>query len=186
MSYGFNSTIKRKQKICKSCGFPKFIFSKGRCADCARIEDTMKRMEEESEKVIEKEGLSELIAIADDLVSKYVRMSAADKNGVCECYTCGDRKHYTLMDAGHYVKRGNLFLRFDLRNLRVQCQDCNRIKYGNMGEYTKRLEQERPGITDILREEAAIVYKPTRDEIRAIITEYTPKVRSLKKTIKNG
>lgn len=31
--------IQRKKKVCKSCGEEKYIFSHGRCQECARIED---------------------------------------------------------------------------------------------------------------------------------------------------
>lgn len=31
--------IKRKEKICRSCGKPKILFSKGRCEECAKKED---------------------------------------------------------------------------------------------------------------------------------------------------
>lgn len=178
-----NSTIRMKQKNCKSCGKPSYIFSKGRCADCARIEDTMARMEEESEKVIEEENLSDLIADADAIFSKYIRLKYADNKGMVACYTCGTIKHWTLQQNGHYIKRGHLYLRFDERNCRVQCEGCNEHKDGNYKEFTPRLNQESFGITDILKEESTLVYKPTRDEIRKIISEYTMKVKTLKSKI---
>jgi len=52
-----------------------------------------------------------------------------------------------------------------------------------MIEYSNRLEKECKGVTDILRDEARLVHKPTRDEIRAIISEYSPKVKELKKRL---
>ncbi len=163
------------------CGKKAFIFSKGRCADCARIEDTGKKIEAESEKMIQKENLSDLIAQADRIVSRYVRLKAASRDGICKCYTCDKEQHWSMCDAGHYLKRGHLFLRFDVeRNLRVQCKECNQVKGGNMAEFSRRLEKENPGLTDFLKEEAALVYKPTREEIRAIISEYTARVREIK------
>lgn len=175
-----NSTIKVNRKECKSCGKKAYIFSKGRCADCARIEDTQKRMEEESERVIEEENLSYLIADADAVFSQYIRLKYADKRGLVGCYTCGTIKHWTLQQCGHFMKRGHLYLRWDERNCRVQDDRCNEFHQGNMKEFTLRLEKESPGITDILKEESALVYKPTRDEIRKIISEYTIKVKELK------
>ena len=177
--YGYNSTINRKKKACKSCGLPKYIFSKGRCQDCARVEDTMNRMERDSERIIGEEDLSELVGQADTIFSKFIRLKYSDGDGKVSCYTCGDVKHWTLQQNGHYIKRGNLFLRFDERNCRPQCETCNCHKHGNMGEFTQRLEKESPGITDILKEESVLVYKPTRDEIRTVIKEYTQKVKIL-------
>ncbi len=183
--FGHNSTISKKQKICTSCGRPCYWFSKKRCQDCARIEDTQKKMEKENEKMIVEEDLSGLIEDADRIISQYVRLKYADASGLVDCFTCGQKKHWTLQQAGHYIKRSNLYLRWDEgRNLRVQCVDCNEKKHGNMIEYSKRLEAQCKGVTDLLRDEARLVHKPTRDEIRAIISEYTPKVKELKKRLK--
>jgi ribosomal protein L37E len=184
MKFGYNSTIGKKLKPCKSCGKPCYWFSKQRCSDCARVEDTMKRMEAESERVIEEEDLSGLIEDADIIMSRYIRLKYADKDGLVKCYTCDVKKHWSLMQAGHYVKRANLYLRWDERNLRPQESYCNEYLHGNMAEFTKRLDQECKGLPDILRADAVLVHKPTREEIRQIISEYTPKVKFLKSKLK--
>lgn len=176
----FNSTIKLKKKICSRCGKECFWFSNKRCKDCARIEDVMNEQEEETEQVIKEEGLQDLIKEADTIFSRWLRLSSADSDGNVSCYTCDVIKHWTLQQNGHYVKRGNLFLRYDPRNSRVQCEGCNVYKDGNYAEYTKRLEVERPGIVEYLLEESRIVYKPTREEIKGIIREYTIKLKQLK------
>jgi len=186
MNFGYNSTIAKKQKTCKSCGKYTYIFSKGRCVDCARIEDTQKRMEQASEKVIQEEDLGDLIADADAVFSQFIRLKYADKEGKVKCYTCQTTKHFTLMQNGHYVKRAHLYLRWDERNCRPQCQSCNEMDYGNMAEYTKRLDQECKGLPDILKADAVLVHKPTRDEIRQIIAEYSPKVTRMKSQLKNS
>lgn len=76
-----------------------------------------------------------------------------------------------------------MYLRFDERNCRPQCSDCNESKYGNMAEFTRRLELQNNGIIDILTEESRLVHKPTREEIRQVIATYTPLVKHLKKQI---
>lgn len=176
MRLGFNSTIIRKEKVCKSCGKPCYPFSKGRCQPCATREDTMKRMEQHSEKIIVEDGLQDLIKDADAIFSKFIRLKYADKEGKVQCYTCPTVKHWTLMQNGHYIRRAHLFLRYDERNCKPQCVDCNEYKNGNIGAYLWKLETQTPGITDILLEESNLVYKPTRDEIRAIISDYTQKL----------
>lgn len=185
MAFRHNSTIRIKNKTCKRCGLPKPIFSRGRCADCARIEDTMARMEADAEGAIKEEGLQELVKEADDIFSKWLRLNDANENGFSTCYTCGHIGLWTTMQCGHYIKRGNLFLRFDTRNCRVQCEDCNVFNDGNYPEFTKRLEAEAPGITEYLMEESRLVYKPTREEIRGIIREYSLKTNQIKHK-KNG
>lgn len=184
MNFGYNSTIGKKLKPCKSCGKPCYWFSKQRCQDCARIEDTMKRMEQENEKVIQEEDLGDLIADADAVFSQFIRLKYADRRGYLTCYTCVTYKHWTMMQCGHYISRKHLFLRYDERNCRPQDQFCNEHEHGNLKVFTEELEFESPGITEILREESLLVYKPTREEIRQIIAEYTPKVKSLKSKLK--
>lgn len=182
---GYNSTIRRKQKICVRCGKMSWIFSHGRCDQCAKIEDTLERDEKEAEKIIEEENLQDLIADADAIFSKYIRLKYADEKGVVKCFTCNNKKHWTLIQNGHYIKRGHLYLRWDERNCRPQDEECNEYKSGNMIEFTKRLEEEHNGITEILTEEMRIVYKPTRDELRRLISSYTIKVNELKNKLKN-
>lgn len=178
---GFNSTINRKKRVCVRCGKECYWFSRKRCSDCARIEDNLARMEDDTERVIKEEGLQDLIKEADDVFSRWIRLSNADKDGNVSCFTCGVTKHWTLQQNGHYIKRTNLFLRFDPRNCRVQCEGCNVYKYGNYAEFTKRLEAERFGITEYLQQEAVVIYKPTREEIRSIIKEYSLKIKQIKK-----
>lgn len=175
-----NSTIISKKKVCKSCGKTDYIFSRGRCKQCATIEDSLVRMEEVNEKELKEDGLFDLIEVADEIYSKWLRKSGADEFGVAECYTCNKRDKWENLQCGHYVKRGALFLRHDPRNTRIQCSTCNVFKDGNLAEYTRRLEQESPGITDYLKEEAALLYKPTRDELHSIIHEYKRKLKMIK------
>lgn len=184
MNFGYNSTIGKKLKPCKSCGKPCYWFSKQRCQDCSRIEDTMKRMEATNEVMIKEEDLGDLIADADAVFSQFIRLKYSDKGGKVKCFTCDLKKHWTFMQNGHYMKRSNLYLRWDERNCRPQCEYCNEHFYGNMIVYTTNLEKECKGITDILRSEAVLVHKPTRDEIRQVIAEYSPLVTRLKAQLK--
>jgi len=182
--FSHNSTIEKKKRPCKNCGKPSYIFSKGRCQDCSRIEDTQKKMERATEKMIVEEDLSDLIADADAVFSQYIRLKYADKNGIVKCFTCSEKKHWTLMQNGHYIKRAHLYLRWDERNCRPQDNTCNCLRDGNIGAFSANLEKEKPGITDILIEEMRVVHKPTREEIRQIIAEYTPKVKAMKLAFK--
>ena len=179
----YNSTIRLKKKNCVRCGSYCYIFSKGRCNDCARIEDTLARDEKEVEKLIEVEDLSGLIQDADAIFSQYIRLKYADEKGMVKCFTCDVVKHWTLMQNGHYIGRSCLVLRHDERNCRVQDSGCNEYKSGNLPIFTANLEKETPGITSILTEEMRLVHKVTRDELRQVISEYTPKVKLLKSKI---
>lgn len=175
MQRGFNSTIKIKQKICSSCGKPCYWFSRKRCIDCARQEDSKDQPIED-----EGESLTYLISDLDAICSLIVRMKDADAEGFGRCYTCSVRLPWKELQAGHYVSRKNMFLRFDFRNLRKQCANCNCNKHGNLAEYGKRLEKENPGITEILLEESRIVHKWGRDELRAMVVELNKQLTILK------
>jgi len=80
--YGHNSTIKRKLKPCKRCGQPSYIFSRGRCQQCSKIED-FKAIPEHSDN-----ELDILINDFDILFSQYIRLKFADKHGNGKCFTC--------------------------------------------------------------------------------------------------
>ena len=71
-----------------------------------------------------------LIQDLDYVFSRIVRLQAADSLGNCECYTCNSLKHWSLQQCGHYVPRGNMALRWDFRNCRVQCKNCNEALWG--------------------------------------------------------
>ena len=62
----------------------------------------------------------------------------------CYCYTCGNcipeigKRH-----TGHFwTKGGHQASKYELDNLRVQCDSCNRWKGGNLAEYSARLLNE--------------------------------------------
>lgn len=171
----FNSTIIPKKKQL-ACGCFDYAFSKNRCKNHATIEDTQKRI---SEYIIEEDGLPELIKELDALFSKYIRKKYADKEGIVECYTCGNKMRWQDIQNGHYVSRYNLFLRFDERNCRPQCENCNCIKHGNLSVFGKKLDEEHNGITELLFEESKLIYKPSREELKELILEFNKKINSL-------
>lgn len=176
----YNSTIKIKEKICSSCGRPCYWFSKKRCVQCARVEDTHAKIAASQQ---EENGLPELIDRLDGLVSKYVRFSAPhNKDMEIECYTCGDWRARIVMDAGHYVVRSCMYLRFDTsRNIRPQCHICNRSKYGMAAAFGKRLELEMSGVTEILLTESRIIHKWSREELKSMILDFSNRLKQLSK-----
>lgn len=74
-------------------------------------------------------------------MSLVVRKTDLDSDGYGICFTCGAKKHYTELQAGHRYHRA---LDYDFRNVRKQCKLCNGKpvhggKSGNLGEYELRL-----------------------------------------------
>lgn len=172
----YNSTIITKRKNLK-CGHYDFNFSKGRCKQCATIEDTLIRMNAADESDDE---YGDLIKECDALFSKYIRLKYADKDGLVKCFTCDTVKHWTLMQCGHYIGRASMFLRFDERNARVQDEYCNCHKHGNLLVFAKNLELEYNGITEILYEESKTIYKYGREELRLLKIDLTNKLKKIK------
>ncbi len=158
------------------CGHFDYNFSRGRCKQCSTIEDSLIRMNKADESDDE---FSELIKDCDELFSKVIRLKFADKNGDVNCYTCSDKKNWKQMQNGHYIPRANMFLRFDERNCRPQCEYCNCRKYGNLLIFAQNLDKEHTGITDILYEESKTIYKYTRDELRLLKIDLTNKLKKL-------
>lgn len=167
-------SIARKKKICSVCGNQEYLFSGGKCKRCWEITRS------KPINSVNEQDLSGLIDDADAIFSKYIRMSAADDDGGATCFTCDAWARWQAMQAGHFVSRGCYLLRWDIRNVKVQCHNCNVGKRGNLGEFAKRLEMQNKGLSTILMDEARIIYNPSRDEIRAIIVEYSNKFKCLK------
>jgi hypothetical protein len=125
--------------------------------------------------------LPELVKELDDLVSRYIRLKNQDDAGYVQCYTCDKSFKVADMQAGHYIPRGCMLLRFDIdRNLRCQCRECNEHKRGNLAEYGKRLELEKPGVTEMLLSESHTMYKYEKDELRSMISNYKKRIKLLK------
>jgi hypothetical protein len=124
---------------------------------------------------------SSLVADLDAVFSKYIRHKYANKDGMVKCYTCDAVEPIGLIENGHYIPRGHMYLRWDERNCRAQCNICNCMKHGNIPAYTKALESEFPGITDILMGESRTVYKWAREELKSLIGEYSLKLKQLYK-----
>ena len=67
---------------------------------------------------------------ADTLFSIFIR------NREKYCYICGSVKN---LQAGHFVSRSYLFLRYDEDNVHTCCLACNVFKNGNMALYALRI-----------------------------------------------
>ena len=52
---------------------------------------------------------------------------------------------------------------------------------GNLEVYSKKLEQENPGIVEFLQTIARQIEKPTKDELKGLILEYRAKLNLVKK-----
>lgn len=92
-----------------------------------------------AQKPTKKKSISKLRKEADKVFSIWIRLKYADKYGMVECFTCGDKTHWTKIQAGHFVSRQYNSLRFDERNVHPQDIKCNIFKSGAMDAYALHL-----------------------------------------------
>jgi hypothetical protein len=118
-----------------------------------------------------------LIQDLDNVFSKYIRISHSDKNGFCTCFTCNKIFHWTKVDCGHYIKRSDTLLRWDKNNAKPQCKECNQFLHGNIDVYTERLNEENPGVADMLREQSRDINKFSRQDLKELFVDLSNKLR---------
>ena len=101
-----------------------------------------------------------------------------------KCCSCGAVKHYKNGDAGHFINRTHLILKYDERNVNFQCKQCNAFKQGNYADYREFMIIEY-GIADVLELELMKKrpYKMDNYTKDHLIEMYSAKVKNYKKTL---
>ena len=135
-----------QKKVCKKCGAKRYLNTSW-CYDCyIKREKEKKKKKEQNKKTIKKTTKKETEKLKKrihnrvwKLMSQYIRRKDADDFGFNTCYTCGERKHYKELQAGHYKHDK---LDFDERNLKPQCVQCNHYKSGKLDVYGEKLANQ--------------------------------------------
>lgn len=116
---------------------------------------------------------------ADRWFSRYTRKSEADYRGYVRCITCKEPKHWKKVDAGHFISRSYLNLRFDERNVWPQCKRCN-MQAGEPAAYAIFLEEKfGEGIVEQLEKEKNDYNQMTKQDYEDIATKYRNKFKRL-------
>ena len=116
----------------------------------------------------------------DTLFSQYIRLRDTDENGYGKCISCGKIIHWKDGDAGHYVNRKHMSLRYDEKNVNLQCRACNRYDEGNMIGYNHGLvEKYGDGAINYLNIKRHNICKMGKVEYEALIKHYHKKIREL-------
>lgn len=123
-------------------------------------------------------GKSSKIEEADRLFSTLIRMKGLMHGDRVECYTCGATYHFRAMQCGHYIGRANMITRWLEENARPQCVECNEHKHGNIDEFTKRLEEEQPGLPDRLRALGREIAHHTASELDRLIIHLKQRIEA--------
>lgn len=74
--------------------------------------------------------------------SRFIRLRDSDEYGRAKCITCPAVKHWSEMDAGHYITRAKESTLFDERNVSCQCKGCNRFQGGKFFEHEQAIERK--------------------------------------------
>ncbi len=98
------------------------------------------------------------------------------------CISCG-RKTGAKMNAGHYRSVGDCpQLRFDEKNVHLQCEHCNRYRSGNLEYYRKALVEKvgQSGVDWLEGEHPKVVF--SIEDLKALISLYKTKCKVLKQS----
>ena len=114
--------------------------------------------------------------------SKYIRQKGVREDGMIKCYTCGKRKDFKEMSAGHGIGGRNGAILFLEEIVKPQCAGCNIFGRGQYQVFTRKLIDEL-GLTryDEIVTESRIIKKFTVADYMAIEDTYKKKVDEILK-----
>jgi len=125
-------------------------------------------------KTAKKPTRSKLVKKLDVVFSKYIRLSSADKRGMCTCVTCGKQYHWKNIQAGHFMSRKHYSTRWDESNVKPQCCGCNMFKQGEQYKYSIFLGSE---LANDLYLKSKETVKFSTTDLEEMIDEYTTKLK---------
>lgn len=125
-----------------------------------------------------------MIEKLDQIFSQYIRKRDCP-GGTGRCISCDKVIYFSTCDAGHYIDRRHLSLRFDERNVNAQCIECNRFKNGNLRGYKIGLiEKYGKEIIPQLEQEKRVITKYSDRDIKELIKFYKDKIKRQNDNIK--
>lgn len=168
-------------KKCKNCKeeFEPIHFNQKFCFkdECKNVwiqsEKDKQWKKEKAKKKVELMTLQDYIKIAQQVFNKYIR--ERDKGNVC--ISC--QKKPLKQNAGHFYNANNHWsVRFDERNVHLQCEHCNTYLSGNLIYYRENLIK-KIGLKEF--EKLSVKAKETRkfskEELKEIIDHYRNKLK---------
>ena len=124
--------------------------------------------------------ISKLKKDLDKWFSLYVRLRYATTEGMTQCVTCGDVKHYKSMHCGHFMSRVHHSTRWHEDNCEVQCIGCNLYKQGQQYLFSVHIDNKHgEGTADELEFLSRTTVKYMRCDYEEQIEHYKNTVRQL-------
>jgi hypothetical protein len=170
----------RKCKYCKQ-PFEPSVFLQKNCFDpnCVAewINDVKQKnwQKKKAKLKLDLMTVQDYIKLAQQVFNKYIRLR--DKSSLC--ISC--QKKPLKENAGHFYNANNHWsVRFDERNVHLQCEHCNTFLSGNLIYYRENL-LKKIGIEEFenLSAEAIKTRKFTIEELKEIIATYKKKCKEL-------
>jgi len=115
---------------------------------------------------------------ADKYFSQFIRLRAADENGIGQCITCGRIAEVKYMDCGHYIKRQFQATRYNEINNQCQCKHCNNFLQGNDAKFREYLVKTYGEDAVLLLESSKRqTVKRSKFELKALAEHYQLSVK---------
>lgn len=126
--------------------------------------------------------MKQLVKKLDRIFSQYIRLRDRVSGDYVSCITCGKLYHWKEVDAGHFVPRDRMSVRFNEKNVNGQCRHCNRFRSGEQYAHGKAIDRKHgEGIAEWLEFEGRKVRKYSSWELEQLIKHYREKVKELVK-----
>ena len=117
---------------------------------------------------------------ADEAFSKLVRFKNANHQGYIRCITCRKIEPPEDVDAGHYISRSIIPLRYSEINVHPQCRKCNRFNEGMKDEYALALIKEYGAdILEELNKEKYTIRRYSDLELKEMAKEWRKELKEL-------
>ena len=117
-----------------------------------------------------KPSLAALRRKLDKVFQAYVRKRDTNGIKIGRCITCGV---LAKLQAGHFIKRQHLSVRWDERNCHGQCIRCNLFLGGNEAEYYHALHMKYGyAVMDELMRLKRTTVKYSRSDLEEMIERY--------------
>ena len=124
-----------------------------------------------------------LIQDLDYVVSRIVRLRAANDKGFITCY-CGAVVHWSMAQNSHFIPRSHMGLRWSFDNCASGCKHCNIDLHGNLDVFEASLEAQQDGLPDQLRELSTQTEKWGLNDLKMLLVDLRGKLRPLEEKVK--
>lgn len=83
-----------------------------------------KKTQQKASEVAKKRSKPDLVKKLDKVFALYIRLRDVMPNGYGRCISCGNIKHFSDLDCGHFYSRKHMGTRFDEDNCSAECKYC--------------------------------------------------------------